>query len=48
MQAGDSGGGAIGRIIDGGRIASIVAINKAIGDNFTLLVKGKVICDAYR
>ncbi len=48
MQAGDSGGGAIGRIIDGGRTASIVAINKAIGSDYTLLVKGKVICDAYR
>ncbi len=48
MKLGDSGGGAIGKIIDNGRTASIVAINKAIGNNCTYLIKGKVILDAYR
>lgn len=48
MQSGDSGGGAIGKIIDNGRTASIVAINKAIGNNCTYLIKGKVILDAYK
>ncbi len=48
MQPGDSGGGAIGKIIDGGRTAQIVAINKATGNNYTLLVKGKVIINAYK
>ena len=47
MQNGDSGGGAIGGIIDGGRTASIVAINKAISNTSTYLVKGQVICNAY-
>jgi len=47
MQSGDSGGGAIGRVIDGGRTASIVAINKCIDDGVTYLIKGKVICNAY-
>lgn len=48
MKPGDSGGGAVGKIIDNGRTASIVAINKAIGNNCTYLIKGKVILDAYR
>ena len=48
VQPGDSGGGAVGKIIDGGRTALIVAINKAISTNNTYLIKGKVICDAYK
>lgn len=47
LQPGDSGGGAIGRLIDGGRTAVIVAINKATTSSQCYLIKGKVICDAY-
>lgn len=47
MQSGDSGGGAIGGIIDSGRTACIVAINKAVSNTSTYLVKGQVICNAY-
>ncbi len=47
VQPGDSGGGAIGKIIDGGRTATIIGINKAAGNGYTYLVKGKVIYNAY-
>lgn len=47
MRNGDSGGGAIGKYIDGGRTALILGINRATNSAQTLLVKGKVICDAY-
>ena len=47
LQPGDSGGGAIGKYIDGGRTAVILAINKASNSTTSWLIKGKVICDAY-
>ncbi len=47
MQAGDSGGGAIGGYTDGGRTALIVGINHAASSSRTLLIKGEVILDAY-
>lgn len=47
IKPGDSGGGAIGKIIDGGRTAVILAINKATNSTTSWLIKGKVICDAY-
>ncbi len=47
MKNGDSGGGAIGKYVDGGRTALILGINRATNSAQTLLVKGKVICDAY-
>lgn len=47
LQPGDSGGGAIGKYIDGGRTAVILAINKSTNATNSWLIKGKVICDAY-
>ena len=47
MQHGDSGGGAIGRIIDLGRTASIIGINKAADTSNTWLVKSGVIYNAF-
>ncbi len=47
MQEGDSGGGAIGGVIDGGRTNCIIGINRASSSSSTLLVKGEYILDAY-
>lgn len=47
VKSGDSGGGAIGRYIDGGRTAVILGINRASNGVYTYLVKGKVICAAF-
>lgn len=48
VQPGDSGGGAYQKVIDGGRTASIIAINKAIDTSCTYLVKSKVIYEHFR
>jgi len=48
MQGGDSGGGAIGGVIDGGRTNLIVGINKSVSSGVTYLVKGGVIWNAYK
>lgn len=48
VRKGDSGGGAVSKIVDGGRTALIVGINKCIDNENTYLVKSKIICDAYK
>lgn len=48
MQSGDSGGGAIGGFIDGGRTNLIVGINKSVTSGVTYLIKGEVIWNAYK
>lgn len=48
LQPGDSGGGAIGKYADGGRTALILGINKGGTSSSSWLVKGQVICNAYK
>ena len=47
IQSGDSGGGAIGRIIDAGRTNCIVAINKGTNSTRIVLIKGTYILNSY-
>jgi hypothetical protein len=47
LQEGDSGGGAIGGVIDGGRTNLIVGINRAANGSEAYLVKGSVVLNAF-
>lgn len=48
MQNGDSGGGAIGGAIDGGRTHLIVGINRMASSSQTWLVKGGTVWNGFR